>query len=152
MKKFAKITAVVLVAVMALAVLVACGPASDPKKAAEALTKHGYTVESAIASEGTLQKAACDLFGVTFGLEAGSLTAFVSGQKGTEESGEAIVILYFADSSTAKSVWENKFFTELRKSKEEAKEEDNEVRKDTVIKISGSIIYFGSKAAVKAAR
>ena len=44
MKKFAKITAVVLVAVMALAVLVACGYPSDPDKAKEKLEKQGYTI------------------------------------------------------------------------------------------------------------
>ena len=42
MKKFAKVMSVALVAVLALAVLVACAPASNPKKAAEALDKNGY--------------------------------------------------------------------------------------------------------------
>ena len=42
MKKFAKISAVVLVAVMALTVLVACGYPSDPEKAVAQLKKQGY--------------------------------------------------------------------------------------------------------------
>ena len=44
MKKFAKITAVALVAVLALAVLVACGPASSPDKAEKALKSNEYVV------------------------------------------------------------------------------------------------------------
>ena len=44
MKKFAKITAVVLVAVMVLALLAACGYPSDPEDAKVKLEKQGYKV------------------------------------------------------------------------------------------------------------
>ena len=44
MKKFAKITAVVLVLVMALALLAACGYPNDPEDAKEKLEKQGYKV------------------------------------------------------------------------------------------------------------
>lgn len=45
MKKFAKIMAVLLVSVMTLAVLVACGYPSDPDKAKEKLENDGYSVQ-----------------------------------------------------------------------------------------------------------
>ena len=44
MKKFAKIMAVLLVSVMTLAVLVACGYPSDPDKAKEKLENDGYII------------------------------------------------------------------------------------------------------------
>ena len=44
MKKFAKITAVVLVLVMALALLAACGYPNDPEDAKVKLEKQGYKV------------------------------------------------------------------------------------------------------------
>ena len=39
MKKFAKVMALALIAVLSLAVLVSCGPASDPDKAEAALKR-----------------------------------------------------------------------------------------------------------------
>lgn len=45
MKRFAKVVAVVLVAVMTLTVLVACGYSSDPDKAVEQLERQGYQVQ-----------------------------------------------------------------------------------------------------------
>ena len=43
MKKFVKILSLSLVAVMLLAMLASCAPASDPGKAVEALKAEGYT-------------------------------------------------------------------------------------------------------------
>ena len=43
MKKFVKILSLSLVAVMLLAMLASCAPASDPDKAVEALKAEGYT-------------------------------------------------------------------------------------------------------------
>ena len=89
MKKFAKITAVVLVAVMALALLVACGPASDPDKAKKALEDNGYTVVN---------------------LPAGGIAgikAIVSGTKGLlSGNAQTITIYYFNDAESANNAWE----------------------------------------------
>ena len=152
MKKFAKITAVVLVAVLALAVLVACGPASDPQKALDALKKHGYeTTGSVIAADGLISKTACDGMGVTFGVKSGELIAMIVGMKleETEDEdvdGEMISIYYFSSADVAKQAWEGSFFQKLKEEAE--KDEDN----DAVIKLSGSMIYAGTSAAIKAAR
>lgn len=44
MKKFAKVMAITLIAVLSLALLVSCGPNSNPDKAAAALKDKGYLV------------------------------------------------------------------------------------------------------------
>ena len=135
MKKFAKVMAVALVAVLALAALVACGPASKPEKAAAALKDKGYAVESVIGSESTLKQAALDIVAKAAGLEAGDITATVTATNGNE----GISITYFKNASAAKTFWE--------------KNKDNVVDKEGwVTKLSGSMIYTGTEQAVKDAR
>ena len=135
MKKFAKITAVALVAVLALAALVACGPASDPKKAEKALKDNGYTVVAVVGADGALVQAGLDIVAKAAGLEAGDITATVEATKGSE----TISITYFASASAAKTFWD--------------KNKDNITEKEGwVTKRSGSMIYTGTEQAVKDAR
>ena len=146
MKKFAKVMAVALVAVMALAVLVACGPASDPEKAAKALKDNGYTVAAVIGSdstEGKLAQASLDVVAKAMGLKAGDLVASVNGTKGED----GIMIYYFKSAKVARDYW-NDHKEDIEKQKDEAKKDG----KDLVIKISGSMIYQGTSQAVKDAR
>ena len=90
MKKFAKITAVVLVAVMALALLTACGYNSDPEKATEQLKKQGYD-------------AAYVPNLLTVGDTEGVLTA--SKKDGNKTT--AIVVTYYRSTDAAKSAYDN---------------------------------------------
>ena len=138
MKKFAKVMAVALVAVLALAALVACGPASDPEKAAKALKDNGYTVMSVIPDDsvtGKLAQATLDGIAVAAGLEAGDITATVSATKGSE----SISITYFKSASAAKKFWDE--------NKDNVQEKEGWVTKQ-----SGSMIYTGTEQAVKDAR
>ena len=126
MKKFAKITAVALVAIMALAVLVACGPASDPDKAVAALKENGYTA-------GKIS---------TGGYEG--LEAVVSGTKGLLSGNlQTITIYYFKDTASANDAWES-----IKSDSDKDKKDDS----DWVCKKSGKVIYYGTKQAVKDAR
>ena len=143
MKKFAKIMAVALVAVMALAVLVACGPATDPKKAAEALEKKEYVVTATIGADSTVKQAALDVQAIAMGLKAGDIIATVIATNGEE----GITITYFKDASVAKGYW-NDHKEDIEKLQEQAKEKEQ----DLVIKLSGSMIYQGTSQAVKDAR
>ena len=135
MKKFAKVMAVALVAVMALALCVACGPASKPDKAAAALKENGYSVVSVIGSESSAKQLILDGIAKAAGLEAGDITATVEATNGNE----GITITYFKNASVAKTFWNaNK---------------DKMVEKDGwVNKLSGSMIYTGTEQAVKDAR
>ena len=88
MKKFAKITAVALVAIMALTVLVACGYPSDPDKAKAQLEKQGYTV--VVVKNPT------------------SLTSFeakVTATKNEDGKLTTIIIDYYKDADSAKSAY-----------------------------------------------
>ena len=128
MKKFAKITAVALVAVMVLAALVACGPAADPDKAVSALKSNDYVAGK-----------------VTTGGYSG-MVAMVTGTKGLLTGNlQTITIYYFESTSAANDAWE-KIKSDSDKDKEKNKDSD------WVCKKSGKVIYFGTKQAVKDAR
>lgn len=135
MKKFAKIMAVALVAVLAMAALVACAPASDPDKAVAALKKHEYS-----AGKDTLVAAALNGLGIS------GLNAVVKGTKsvknGDKNKLETVTIAYFTDAKAAKASWEK-----IKSYAENDKSDDS----DWTVKQSGKLIYWGTKAAINAA-
>ena len=135
MKKFAKIMAVALVAVLTIAALVACGPASKPDKAVAALKENGYAVVSVIGADSSAKQLILDGIAKAAGLQAGDIIATVEATNGNE----GISITYFKSASVAKSYWNaNK---------------DKMVEKEGwVNKLSGSMIYTGTEQAVKDAR
>ena len=139
MKKFAKVMAVALVAVMALAVLVACAPASDPDKAASALDKNGYVV-SHLDSGKTADKLVLKGVASLIGVGENDLVARVSG---LSSSGDTITIWYFASSKAAKKAW---------KDHEDYFNSDKDEDSDWTSGRSGKMIYAGTKQAVKDAR
>ena len=136
MKKFAKIAAVALVVVLALAALVACAPNSNPDKAVAALKKNDYAAgkDTALA---TVLKA----------LGINGLEAVVKGTKsvdnGDSKKLETVTIVYFTDSAAAKDAW-----SKLKDYAEKNKENDS----DWTVAQSGAMIYWGTSAAIKAAR
>ena len=143
MKKFVRILALCLAALMLTVSLVACGaPAKDPDKAIEALEKDGY-------------KAVKDdkLLPGIFKIAGYSLDAVVSASKvETDKDGnksiEHVTIYYFADKENAK-----KAMAEVEKYASDDKEaEETEDSNWIAPKQSGSIVYYGTKAAVKAAK
>ncbi len=136
MKKCAKIIALSLVAVLALAVLVACAPNSDPDKAVKALEKNGYTA----AKDETIIPAALRLLGVK------DIDCVISGTKTEDDKTETVTVIYFGSADAAKDAWD-----EVQKYAED-KKDDDEKDSDWVCKQSGAMIYYGTKAGVKAAR
>ncbi|MCH5152836.1 MAG: hypothetical protein J1F68_02605 [Clostridiales bacterium] len=138
MKKFAKIMAVALVAVMALAVLVACGPNSDPDKAIAALKKNEYTA----AKDTLIVPIALK------GLGVNGVDCAVSGSKtvkdGDKSKLETVTIVYFADAAAAKDAFS--------KVEEYANDQNKDKDSDWTVKQSGAMIYWGTSAAIKAAR
>ena len=138
MKKFAKVMAVVLVGVMALALLVACGPASDPDKAIASLEKNGYTA----GKDSVIIPIALA------GLKVKGVETVISGSKtvkdGDKSKLETVTVVYFTDSKAAKDAWEKvKGYAEDQKDKDSS---------DWTVKQSGAMIYWGTSAAIKAAR
>lgn len=131
MKKALKIVAVMLVAVMSLTVLAACGaPNSDPEKALANLKEAGYVATKLPA------------------LGIAGAESVVSGTK-TEKDDEGnivvqhVTIYYFESAEKAEEAWET------IKNKSNSDKNDNT---DWVIASSGKMIWYGTSAAIKAAK
>lgn len=139
MKKFAKIAALVMVAVMSLGLLVACGPNSDPDKAVAALKENGYTGgKDATVIPGLLTLA--QIKGVDCVVSASK----VSDDKDGNKKGDTVTIVYFISADAANTAWEK-----MQKFSDEQNKDENS---DWTVAKSGSLIYYGTSAAIKAAR
>lgn len=132
MKKFAQFISLALVAVMCVALLASCAPASDPDKAVAALKDAGY-----VAGKDT------GLSAVISALTGNKLSAVVSGTK----TDETVYILYYETADDAKSAYESSALKKYFDGKKENKEET-----DYVYAKSGKMVYFGTKTAIKDAR
>ncbi|MBR7177478.1 MAG: hypothetical protein IKD26_04630 [Clostridia bacterium] len=134
MKKFTKILALALVAIMSLVVFAACAPNADPVKAEAALKENGYTVINLPVLLG-FKDVDC--------VVTGSL--LVEGEGDEEDKLEHVTIVYFESEEAAEAAWE--------KMQDYAAEEDEDSKdSDWTIKLSGAMIYYGTSAAIKAAR
>ena len=134
MKKLIKLSALALVLVMMVAVFASCAaPAKDPKDAKEALEAADYEV-TLIDDETYLSYMGVD-----------GLTAYISA---FNEDEEGILIYYFEDSDAADAAWED--IEEA--AKEMAEEAEEEGAPEITYKKSGSMIWIGTKAAIKAAK
>lgn len=139
MKKFAKIAALVMVAVMSLALLVACGPASDPDKAEKAMKDNGYNPVHLTGALSTGATAAL------LGLKGDDVTDIVFA---VNADGDGMLAIYCKDSGTAKSV--------LTKAQEVIEQIETalkvEFKGESNVKCSGKVLYTGTEAGIKAAR
>ena len=134
MKKFARVMAVMMVAVIALAMLVSCAPNSDPDKALSALKENGYTA----AKDTLIVPVALAIAGVK------GIDVVISGTKTSDGNTEHVTIIYFNNSASANDAWDS-----VKKYAE-----DNKDDKDSnwVFAKSGAMIYYGTNAAIKAAK
>ena len=140
MKKFVKILSLSLVAVMLLAMLASCAPASDPGKAVEALKAEGYT---ALRDNNVIPAA--------FKLAGYSLDVVVTGTKTIKDKDgkktvESVTIFYFANKEDAE-----KAFDKVKDKEKDSKEDSEESNWVSATK-SGKMVYFGTKQAIKDAR
>ncbi len=138
MKNFIKLTALALVAVLLVAVFASCAPNSDPLKAKHALEENGYSATKLDADGNFLESgiiAAMKLADIS------DITNVVIGTKtvgeGEEATTEEVTIIYFKNKDVAKV--ELGDVQEYAGSKYECKQ-------------SGNMIYYGTKAAIKAAK
>ena len=137
MKKFAQFISLALVAVMCVALLASCAPASDPDKAVAALKDAGY-----VAGKDT------GLSAFISALTGNKLSAVVSGTKTDDDKNlQTVYILYYETADDAKSAYESSALKKYFDDKKENKEET-----DYVYAKSGKMVYFGTKTAIKDAR
>lgn len=143
MKKFVRILALCLATLMLTVSFVACGaPAKDPDKAIKALEEEGYSAaKDANIVPGIFKIAGYSLDAV---VSASKLVTDKDGNKSLEH----VTIYYFADKENAK-----KAMAEVEKYAQDDKEAEETADSNWIApKQSGSIIYYGTKAAVKAAK
>lgn len=134
MKRPLKLTALSLAMLMMIFTLVSCmGPAKDPEKAKAALEENGYV---ATLKNGKLVEVVAMALGID-DLDA-QITAISK-----EDIDDFITIYYFETKDAADAAWDKV----KKEADDEGKDNDN-----FVCKKSGSIIYFGTENAVKAAR
>ncbi len=131
-QKMKRIISAVLVCILMVGcvfALASCGgPNSDPAKAKASLDEAGYSVTKLDASGSVVEKGiivAMNLAGID------NIKSVVTAKKDADE----ITIIYFADSDCAKA--------ELADVQDYA---------DKTCKQVGALIYYGTEAAVKAAR
>ena len=142
MKKTVRILAFTLVFVMLAMTLASCGaPKSDPDEAKKALEKNGYTV---LKTNGYLSNLGAAILGTESNVDA-SISAYkeVEDKDGNKTS-EVLFIIYYKTEAAAKEAWED-----AKKDAEDAKKDSGS--SDWVVNRSGKMIYYGTKAAVKAA-
>ena len=132
MKKLVKISALALVLIMMVAVFASCAaPAKDPKDAKKALEDAGYEVT-------LIDGDMAAMIGVK-GLEA----AIMAYSEENEDDG--VFIYYFEDKDAANEAWED-----IEKEVEELKKANEDV--EFIVKKSGTMIWYGTKDAIKAAK
>lgn len=143
MNKFSKTFAVMLVFVLAIAALVACGVSNNPKKAQQTLEDKGYTVETIIGDNDLEAQDELDSMSDEMHISAGELVALLSAVKGDgDQTDDFLYIYYFKDGATANRFWDANQ-TELDQLKEEYKDFDN-----FRLAKKGSLIYFGTQQAI----
>lgn len=137
MKNSIKVLAFVLTFVMLALTLVSCAPKSDPDKAKAALEKKEYTV---LKTNGYLDGVASALLGKEKTVDATvSATKTVKDKDGNDKT-ESVVIIYYVSKDAANDAW-----AEIKKNYEKDNDSDWAVGK------SGKMIWYGTKAAIKAA-
>ena len=139
MKTFVRVLSLALVALTLCTMLVACAPAKDPAKAEAALKEAEYLV----VNDDTITPALFKLAG--YDLKNVVTATKVSEDKDGNKVTDLVVIYYFNDKDNATKA--------IDKVKENAKEKKEETKSDWVEPTqSGAMIYFGTKAAIKAAK
>ena len=159
MKKKVKNFILVLITILSLTLLVACGgggsttdsekpdggavvdqdevyngPNTDPKKAKATLEKNGYEVELIDNEE------AFAYMTIKFELEDGDLKAYLEAYN--YETGDFINMFYCKNESVANALWDNDI----------VKAEREDLDDGQIYQKFGSIICFGTEQAVKDAR
>lgn len=136
MKKAIRLLAFAILTVMLCITLASCGgPNADPDDALSALKDNGITW------------AAKDKVAIPLALKAlgvDGVETVVSGTGKIDDEFAHITIIYFEEKDDANDAWEK-----VQEYADDKKDEDAE---DWVCKKSGKMIYYGTKAAIKAAK
>ena len=141
MKTAVRILTLALAMVLLCGALTACGaPAKDPEDAKTALKEAGYTI---LESDTALP--------IAFKLAGYDLSTVLTATKAvTDDEGKTVVehvtVFYFADKDNATKAMEK-----VKAEADSAKKDQDESRWVNPTQ-SGAMVYYGTKAAIKAAK
>ena len=178
MKKLAKIFAVVMVCVLAVAVLVACGPNTNYDKAQKNLEKNDYTVVTAVKKGDTGAAIAFAGPAAQFDIKVDDIESMLYAT--SKDAKDSISIMWLASYDVAKKVYykmkdnfdtaketSQKNLDEMKanmkdlsgKDKEDAQKLYDAAKElhdarfvNTVVGKSGNVVYTGTKDAIKATK
>ena len=145
-KKISLLCTIIIFALVCAMLLTACGPASDPDKAKENLKDEGYSA-AVYDGDNLVVRVALAAAGVE------NVDKVLVASKYTDDSFEFLSVLYFDSAKDANEAVEKakEYAKDQEKDQEkEQKKKDGEV--EWTFGKSGKMIWFGTKAAVKAAR
>ena len=141
MKNFVRILSLALVAVMLAVTLVSCGaPAKTAADAEAALKENGYTP----INDDRIVPGVLALSGIASCTNKVTGVKFVEDEDGNKKT-EYVAIYYFADKDSATKAME-------KIGDEEKKDKDEKAEDWVSATQSGAMIYYGTKAAIKAAK
>lgn len=145
-KRITIITSVVALALVCALLFAACAPASDPDTAKKNLKDDGYAA-TVYDGDSFIIGGTLSLFGIN------NVDKMLVGSKYADDSFEFLTVLYFKSAKDANEAVEKaKEYAKDREKEEEKGQKKDEGSIEWTFGKSGKMIWFGTKAAVKAAR
>ena len=145
-KRITLITSIVVLALVCAMLFAACAPAADPDTAKKNLKDEGYSA-TIYDGDGLVIGGTLALFGIN------NVDKVLAASKYADDTFEFLTVLYFDSSKDANDAVEKaKEYAKDKEKEEEKGQKKDEGSVEWVFGKSGKMIWFGTKAAVKAAR
>ena len=145
-KRITLVTSIVVLALVCAMLFAACAPAADPDTAKKNLKDEGYSA-TVYDGDGMVVGTALALAGVE------NVNKVLVASKYSNDTFEFLTVFYFDSAKDANNAVDKaKEYAKDREKEEEKGQKKDEGSVEWVFGKSGKMIWFGTKAAVKAAR
>ena len=145
-KRITLVTSIVVLTLVCAMLFAACAPAADPDTAKKNLKDEGYSA-TVYDGDGMVVGTALALAGVE------NVNKVLVASKYSNDTFEFLTVFYFDSAKDANNAVDKaKEYAKDREKEEEKDQKKEEGSVEWVFGKSGKMIWFGTKAAVKAAR
>ena len=145
-KRITLVTSIVVLTLVCAMLFAACAPAADPDAAKKNLKDEGYSA-TVYDGDGMVVGTALALAGVE------NVNKVLVASKYSNDTFEFLTVFYFDSAKDANNAVDKaKEYAKDREKEEEKDQKKEEGSVEWVFGKSGKMIWFGTKAAVKAAR
>jgi len=145
-KRITLVTSIVVLTLVCAMLFAACAPAADPDTAKKNLKDEGYSA-TVYDGDGMVVGTALALAGVE------NVNKVLVASKYSNDTFEFLTVFYFDSAKDANNAVDKaKEYAKDREKEEEKDQKKDEGSVEWVFGKSGKMIWFGTKAAVKAAR